>query len=110
MPDADGYQRRVTEVGVELERLALRLGRLSSRSWRTHRRSVDLLLAELVGLAGRQQARDLPVPVLEDHVMAAAVAVVGREVLDALVTVPDEALLDAIAASIETALTTTRSG
>lgn len=105
VPETGDFDRRRALVSAELERLVLRLTRLSARSWRDCRPAVVALVAALVDVAGRQQGRTLAVPALDDHVLASAVAVIGRDLLG---SIDDADLLAAAASAIETALAATR--
>jgi hypothetical protein len=66
------------------------------------------LLRGLIAICERQQGRSLPAPVLDAHVLADAVAVIGREVVGTLATTPDIAQLADLRKAIDLALAATR--
>ena len=92
----------------EFERLIARLSRFSPRSVRIHRDAIDALMVVLVLCCAQQQGRTLEVPTPDDHAVADAVAVIGREAIAALVVTPDSSLLATVRTAVATALAATR--
>jgi hypothetical protein len=108
VPQPEDFQTQLAMASEDLERLAARLARFSPLAWRTRRAAIQALLAALVTICERQQGRSLPTPDLDTHVLADAVAVIGREIVESLGDAPDRALLDALRSAIDAALAGTR--
>lgn len=108
MPQTDEFHTQLAAASVDLERLVARLDRLSALAWRTRREATERLLRTLVAICERQQNRSLPAPVLDAHVLADAVAVMGREIIDTLDSEPDVEQVADLLGAIDTALAGTR--
>lgn len=108
MPAPSDYQTEVAAASDDLERLVARLSRLSPLAWRSRREPIEELLRRLVAICERQQGRSLAAPVLDAHVLADAVAVIGREVVETLQSVPDTDQLASLRTAIGAALAATR--
>lgn len=105
---SDDFESTFAATGDELERLVARLSRLSPLAWRTRRDAAESLLQTLVSVCESQQGRRLPVPQVDSHVLADAIAVIGRECLDGLAHSPQDDLLAQLRAGIDRALAATR--
>jgi hypothetical protein len=108
-PDEAAYDELLGLVAAELTRLIRRLSSLSGRAWSSRRDAVFALLAVLAALEEGLEgigAHDLPD--LPDHGLADALAVIGGDLLDALVTHRDPAVLDRALAELRAAWSATR--
>jgi hypothetical protein len=108
VPDL-GYDERLSLARGELARLTLRLRSLSPLAWRSRRKAVITSLARLAAISGRAEHREMPaVPVVADHALADAVAVIGGDVLIALTARPDDDLLAELLATLQDLRESTR--
>jgi hypothetical protein len=108
-PDEAAYDELLGLVASELTRLTRRLSSLSGRAWSGRRPAVIALLGQLAELtAGLEQTGPHAVPELPDHGLADALAVIGGDLLEALVTYRDPAVLDRALAELRAAWTATR--
>jgi hypothetical protein len=62
----------------------------------------------LVAIGESQQGRSLPAPQLDAHVLADAVAVIGREIVETLHSVPDTEQVADLRSALDAALAATR--
>jgi hypothetical protein len=108
VPPSNEFRIQLAAASADLERLVARLGRLSPLAWRTRREAIETLLRTLVAICERQQGRPLRAPDLEAHVLADAVAVIGREVVDTIGTEPDLEQVADLRAAVDAALAATR--
>jgi hypothetical protein len=110
VPTSDeAYDELLGLAAVELTRLIRRLSHLSSRAWSTRREPARGLLTRLVELDDRLEGTGPHVvPDLPDHGLADALAVIGGDVLEALVSRRDEVALDRVIAELRAAWAATR--
>jgi hypothetical protein len=107
-PD-DTYDELLGLAAAELTRLIRRMSSLSGRAWATRREPAVALLTELAALdVALEGAGPHQLPVLPDHALADALAVIGGDVLEALVAERDPATLDRVVADLRTAWAATR--
>jgi hypothetical protein len=105
----DTYDELLGLAAAELTRLIRRLSSLSGRAWTARRAPVATLLTGLAALdlalegTGSHQVPDLP-----DHALADALAVIGGDVLEALVARHDPAALDRVLADLRATWAATR--
>jgi hypothetical protein len=103
------YDELLGLAAVELTRLIRRASQLSGRAWSTRRPPVDALLGQLAELgAALEQTGPHDVPELPDHGLPDALAVIGGDVLEALVATRDPAVLDRVLADLRAAWAATR--
>jgi hypothetical protein len=87
-------RERLARLEADLERLTNRLRGLSTLAWSSRRGPVLNSLRQWVETATRLDGHALrAVPAIEDHALGDAVAVVGRDTLDALRRSQDSAEL-----------------
>jgi hypothetical protein len=110
VPTADeAYDELLGLAAVELTRLIRRLGQLSGRAWSTRRDPTVALLNQLAQLeATLEGTLAHKVPDLPDHGLADALAVIGGDVLEALVSRRDATALDRVLADLRAAWAATR--
>jgi hypothetical protein len=107
--DDAAYDELLGLVAAELTRLIRRLSSLSGRAWSTRRAPVIALLFVLAALDAEVEDTQLhDVPQLPDHGLADALAVIGGDLLEALVTHRDPAALDRALAELRAAWSATR--
>jgi hypothetical protein len=108
-PDEAAYDELLGLVAAELTRLIRRLSSLSGRAWSNRRDPVIALLAALAALdAGLEHTEPHAVPELPDHGLADALAVIGGDLLEALVSHREPAALDRALAELRAAWAATR--
>jgi len=106
---AAGYDERLELTEAELDRLTRRLRSLSPRAWQTRRAYVVETLRALAEIGRAAERRDAyVVPDLPDYALPDAVAVIGRDALEALARTPVEQLLDRLLSELREALDSTR--
>jgi hypothetical protein len=108
VPESSDYQTQLATASGDLERLVARLSRLSPLAWRSRREAIDGLLETLVAICESQQGRSFLAPVLDAHVLADAVAVIGRDIVDTLGLAPDFEQIAELHRAIAAALAATR--
>jgi hypothetical protein len=109
IPDDEAYDELLGLVAAELTRLIRRLSSLSGRAWSSRRDPVHSLLGQLAALgAVVEGSPSHVVPELPDHGLADALAVIGGDLLEALVTHRDPAALDRALAELRAAWSATR--
>jgi hypothetical protein len=107
-PD-QSYDELLGLAASELTRLVRRASQLSGRAWSTRRAPVTELLGRLAEVdATLEQTGPHAVPEVPDHGLADALAVIGGDVLEALVATPDPVVLDRVLADLRAAWTATR--
>jgi hypothetical protein len=107
--DDAAYDELLGLVAAELTRLIRRLSSLSARAWASRRDTVTALLARLADLeAGLAETSPHRVPELPDHGLADALAVIGGDLLEALVSHLDPVALDRALAELRAAWSATR--
>jgi hypothetical protein len=107
-PD-DAYDELLGLAAAELTRLIRRLSSLSGRAWATRREAAVALLTGLAALdVALEGTGPHPVPDLPDHAFADALALIGGDVLEALVAHRDPASLDRVLADLRAAWAATR--
>jgi len=103
------YDELLSLAAVELTRLIRRVSQLSGRAASTRRAPVVALLGQLAELdAALEQTGPHVVGELPDHGFADALAVIGGDVLEALVATPDPTALDRVLADLRAAWAATR--
>jgi hypothetical protein len=95
-------------AAADLDLLVRRLRLFTPRTWRSHRESIQALIAELVRLSSLIESRNLPVPELPDHVLADAVAVIGTDLLSPTDVSMPAGVLAELRTALSDALTATR--
>ncbi len=104
-----GYDERLALARGELARLVLRLRSLSLPAWRTRRAGIVAALGRLAELSGCAEDRAVPtLPMIADHALADAVAVIGGDAVATLSVRTDEELLSAVVAALRDALEASR--
>ena len=106
--EGDSFHPDLVAATADLEKLVRRLRSLSPRAWVDRRAAVREALRDLVVLNGRLEGRRLDAPVVADHVLPDAVAVIGGDVLDALAEAQDRTGLALAVGLLEDALAKTR--
>jgi hypothetical protein len=107
-PD-EAYDELLGLAAVELTRLIRRLSHLSGRAWSTRREPAFGLLARLAELDDRLEGTGPhDVPDVPDHGLADALAVIGGDVLESLVSRRDAVVLDRVIAELRAAWAATR--
>jgi hypothetical protein len=105
----EGYDELLGLAGVELTRLIRRVSQLSGRAASTRRAPVIALLGQLAELdCGLEHTGPHAVGELPDHGLPDALAVIGGDVLEALVATADSAALDRVLADLRAAWAATR--
>jgi hypothetical protein len=105
----EGYDELLGLAAVELTRLIRRVSQLSGRAASARRAPVVALLGQLAELdAALERTAPHAVGDLPDHGLPDALAVIGGDVLVALVAAPDPAALDRVLADLRAAWTATR--
>jgi hypothetical protein len=108
-PADEAYDELLRLVAAELTRLIRRLSSLSGPAWSGRRDAVLALLGQLAALdAALEGSPPHAVPELPDHGVADALAVIGGDLLEALVTHHDPAALDRALADLRAAWAATR--
>jgi hypothetical protein len=108
-PDEAAYDELLGLVAAELTRLIRRLSSLSGRAWSSRRDPVLALLEAWAALdAVFEESPPHAVPDLPDHGLADALAVIGGDLLEALVTHRDRVALDRALAELRAAWSATR--
>jgi hypothetical protein len=103
------YDELLGLAAVELTRLIRRASQLSGRAWSTRRAPLIALLGQLADLdAALEQTGLHAVPELPDHGLPDALAVIGGDVLEALVATRDQVALDRVLAELRAAWAATR--
>jgi hypothetical protein len=105
----EGYDELLGLAAVELTRMVRRVSQLSGRAASTRRAAVIALLGQLAELdAALEQTGPHGVGELPDHGLPDALAVIGGDVLEALVATADPAALDRVLADLRAAWAATR--
>jgi len=105
----EGYDELLGLAAVELTRLIRRARQLSGRAWSTRRAPVIALLGQLADLdAALERTGPHAVPELPDHGLPDALAVIGGDVLEALVATRDPVALDRVLAELRATWAATR--
>jgi hypothetical protein len=103
------YRERLALANDELARLVRRLRSLSRLAWLSRRGAVETALVRLGEIAAFVEKRTAPtLPIIADHALADAMAVIGGDAIAALEAVRDQEQLAAVTVSLRTALEATR--